>query len=150
MRTIIVPEDAQGERLDRFLASVSVAANEALSRSRIQALIAAGDVHIDGQIAGDSKTKVRQGQTVAIEIPEPVDSTPAGEAIALDVVFEDDHLVVINKPAGLIVHPAAGHDSGTLVNALIAHCGTSLSGIGGVRRPGIVTLRRINTLAVTC
>ncbi|MGE3247451.1 MAG: RluA family pseudouridine synthase [Beijerinckiaceae bacterium] len=137
-RNLTVPEDAAGERLDKFLAGLSAAAGEALSRSRIQALIAAGDVRIDGAPAGDAKTKVRAGQVVEIIVPEAVDTIPVGEAIGLNVVYEDAHLIVINKPAGLVVHPAAGHDSGTLVNALIAHCGASLSGIGGVKRPGIV------------
>jgi 23S rRNA pseudouridine1911/1915/1917 synthase len=138
LRAVPVPDEAAGERLDKFLAAQSIAGSEALSRSRIQALIADGEVQVDGKPVTDPKTKVRPGQTIEMVIPEPVDTTPYGEAIALDVVFEDDHLIVINKPAGLVVHPAAGHDSGTLVNALIAHCGASLSGIGGVRRPGIV------------
>lgn len=138
LRAVPVPEEAAGERLDKFLAAQSTAEKEALSRSRIQALIKAGDVQIDGQAITDAKTKLCAGQTIEMLIPEPVDTTPVGEAIALDVVFEDDHLIVINKPAGLVVHPAAGHESGTLVNALLAHCGDSLSGIGGVRRPGIV------------
>lgn len=138
LRVLTVPEEAAGERLDKFLAVQAAAANEALSRSRIQALIAAGCVHVEGRIADDGKTKVRTGQCIEILVPEAADSTPAGEAISLSVVFEDDHLIVIDKPAGLVVHPAAGHDSGTLVNALISHCGASLSGIGGIRRPGIV------------
>ncbi len=137
-RSVPVTEEEAGERLDKFLAAKSAAGSEALSRSRIQALIAEGEVRIDGAIVTDAKTKVRTGQTVELVIPEPVDTTPVGEAIALDFVFEDEHLIVIDKPAGLVVHPAAGYDSGTLVNALIAHCGDSLSGIGGVRRPGIV------------
>jgi 23S rRNA pseudouridine1911/1915/1917 synthase len=137
-RSVPVTQEEAGERLDKFLAAKSAAGSEALSRSRIQALIAEGEVRIDGVVVTDAKTKVRAGQAVELVVPEPVDTTPVGEAIALDVVYEDDHLIVIDKPAGLVVHPAAGHDSGTLVNALIAHCGDSLSGIGGVRRPGIV------------
>ncbi|MCC2096906.1 MAG: RluA family pseudouridine synthase [Hyphomicrobiales bacterium] len=137
-RALTVLDEEAGERLDKFLAARSAADSEALSRSRIQALIAAGEVRLDGAVASDAKIKVRAGQTVDLIVPEPVDTTPVGEPIALDVVFEDDHLIIIDKPAGLVVHPAAGHESGTLVNALIAHCGTSLSGIGGVRRPGIV------------
>ncbi len=78
------------------------------------------------------------GDTITIDVPPPVAAEPKGEDIALDIVFEDDDLIVINKPAGLVVHPGAGHETGTLVNALIAHCGDSLSGIGGVKRPGIV------------
>jgi 23S rRNA pseudouridine1911/1915/1917 synthase len=81
---------------------------------------------------------VAKGDTITIDVPEAVAAEPAGEAIALDIVYEDDDIIVINKPKGLVVHPAAGHETGTLVNALIAHCGMSLSGIGGVKRPGIV------------
>ncbi len=76
------------------------------------------------------------GDTITIDVPEAVAAEPAGEDIALDIVYEDDDIIVINKPKGLVVHPAAGHETGTLVNALIAHCGASLSGIGGVKRPG--------------
>src|SRR6185503_19624672 len=82
--------------------------------------------------------RVKPGEAFAVSVPEPEPAEPAGEAIALDVVYEDDDLIVIDKPAHLVVHPAPGHESGTLVNALIAHCGESLSGIGGVKRPGIV------------
>ena len=82
--------------------------------------------------------RVKPGEAYHIELPPPAPAGPEGEAIPLAVVYEDEHLIVIDKPAGLVVHPAAGHRSGTLVNALIAHCGTSLSGIGGVKRPGIV------------
>ena len=80
----------------------------------------------------------RRGDTITIDVPEAVPAEPAGEDIALDIVYEDDDIIVIDKPKGLVVHPAAGHETGTLVNALIAHCGASLSGIGGVKRPGIV------------
>ncbi|HEY8580298.1 MAG TPA: RluA family pseudouridine synthase, partial [Beijerinckiaceae bacterium] len=97
-----------------------------------------GKVKVDGRVAADAGAKVRAGQTVAIDVPEPAAAEPVGEDIPLDVVYEDEHLIVIDKPAGLVVHPAAGHESGTLVNALIAHCGASLSGLGGVRRPGVV------------
>src|SRR5262249_18382967 len=86
----------------------------------------------------DPAYHVTPGETITIELPEPVEAEPKGEAIALDIVYEDDDIIVIDKSAGLVVHPAAGHATGTLVNALIAHCGRSLSGIGGVRRPGIV------------
>jgi len=130
--------DETGMRLDRFLAARAATASEALSRARIQALIAAGAVSVDGKPAADSNARVQAGQTIALDMPPPEDPRPAGEAIALTIVHEDAHLIVIDKPAGLVVHPAAGHASGTLVNALIAHCGDSLSGIGGVRRPGIV------------
>lgn len=124
----------KGERLDRFLAVMV----PTLSRTRLKALILDGRVTIDGARADDPGRKVDAGQEIALVVPPPVPPEPAGEEIPLDVVFEDDQLLVLDKPAGLVVHPAAGHDTGTLVNALIAHCGDSLSGIGGVRRPGIV------------
>jgi len=133
----VAPEEA-GQRLDKVLAARAEAAAIALSRTRIQALIDEGRVMIDGKPATDARAKARAGQTIVVDVPPPVPAEPAGENIPLDVVFEDEHLIVIEKPAGLVVHPANGHESGTLVNALIAHCGDSLSGIGGVRRPGIV------------
>jgi 23S rRNA pseudouridine1911/1915/1917 synthase len=123
-----------GERFDRFLA----AAAENLSRTRVKSLIEAGHASIDGATVTDASQLLRAGQTACLSLPPPVDPVPLGENIPLHIVFEDAHLLVIDKPAGLVVHPAAGHESGTLVNALIAHCGASLSGIGGVRRPGIV------------
>jgi 23S rRNA pseudouridine1911/1915/1917 synthase len=129
----VAPEHS-GERLDRFLAAA--AAN--LSRTRVKSLIEAGHASIDGATATDPSHLVRAGQTAALRLPPPADPAPSGENIALEIVFEDEHLIVIDKPAGLVVHPAAGHESGTLVNALLAHCGAGLSGIGGVKRPGIV------------
>src|SRR3984893_5370145 len=141
----VAPEHG-GERLDRFLAAV--AAN--LSRTRVKSLIEAGEVSIDGATVKDPSLLLRAGQTAALRLPPPADPAPLGaspppadpaplgEHIPLEIVFEDEHLIVIDKPAGLVVHPAAGHESGTLVNALLAHCGASLSGIGGVKRPGIV------------
>src|SRR5690606_28465139 len=129
-----VPIEATGERLDRFLASRL----EDLSRSRIQALIKAGHVRDRRGTIEDPGTRVKPGEMLTVEVPPPEPAEPKPEALPLDVVFEDEHLIVINKPAGLVVHPAAGHASGTLVNALLAHCGSSLSGIGGVMRPGIV------------
>jgi 23S rRNA pseudouridine1911/1915/1917 synthase len=125
-----------GERLDRFLASAAVKAN--VSRTRVKALIEAGQVSIDGVTVKDPSAVLRAGQIASLRLPLPADPILLGENIPLKVVFEDEHLLVIDKPAGLVVHPAAGHRSGTLVNALIAHCGNSLSGIGGIRRPGIV------------
>lgn len=129
----VAPERA-GERLDRVLAALA----SALSRSRLQALVRDGAVTLAGIPTTDPGRKVKAGETYRIAVPPPTPAEPAGEAIPLQVVYEDEHLIVVDKPAGLVVHPAAGHDSGTLVNALIAHCGESLSGIGGVRRPGIV------------
>ena len=132
--TEVAVELAEGGRLDRALA----AAVQDLSRSRLQGLIRAGRVAVDGSIVRDPAQAVAAGARVAVAVPEAEPAEPAPEAIALVVVHEDADLIVVDKPAGLVVHPAAGHASGTLVNALIAHCGASLSGIGGVRRPGIV------------
>ncbi|WP_073954225.1 RluA family pseudouridine synthase [Thalassospira sp. TSL5-1] len=127
------PEDA-GERLDRVLAR----AWPQESRSRLKALITDGHLTIDGTVKDSVSVKVRAGQIMTLEIPPAEPAIPEAETIALDVLYEDDDLLVINKPAGMVVHPAAGNESGTLVNALLAHCGDSLSGIGGVKRPGIV------------
>src|SRR5277367_731563 len=127
-----------GERLDRFLGGAAAARRIALSRTRLKALIEAGEVSVDGAVARDPATRLAAGALIAFEAPPALDSPLAGEDLPLAVVYEDEHLVVIDKPAGLVVHPAPGHASGTLVNALIRHCGASLSGIGGVRRPGIV------------
>jgi 23S rRNA pseudouridine1911/1915/1917 synthase len=134
-REEFVAADADaGDRLDRLLA----ARIADLSRTRVKSLILAGEVSIGGRTIRDPGHRVNANETVAIVIPEPEPAVPQGEDIALNIVYEDDEIIVIDKPKGLVVHPAAGHASGTLVNALIAHCGTSLSGIGGVRRPGIV------------
>jgi 23S rRNA pseudouridine1911/1915/1917 synthase len=122
------------DRLDKFLSSTF----PDISRARFQRLIAEGHVNVEGAIAEDAGQKLKAGQTITVNLPAPKPAEPQAEAIDLDVVFEDKHLIVINKPAGLVVHPAAGHEDGTLVNALLAHCGDSLSGIGGVKRPGIV------------
>jgi 23S rRNA pseudouridine1911/1915/1917 synthase len=129
---------AAGERLDRFLGRSALEQRLALSRTRIKALIEAGEVTVDGATARDPALKLVAGAAIRFEAPPPEDSSLKGEDMPLAVIFEDEHLIVIDKPAGLVVHPAPGHDEGTLVNALISHCGPSLSGIGGVRRPGIV------------
>ena len=121
-------------RLDRVLA----AHLGDLSRSRLKALILDGAVTIGSAAIRDPAYHVANGDTITINVPEATDAEPKGEEIALNIAYEDDDIIVIDKPAGLVVHPAAGHATGTLVNALIAHCGTSLSGVGGVRRPGIV------------
>ena len=121
-------------RLDRALAL----AFPEVSRARFQALIAEGHVTVEGMTVHEARHKVKPGDVLGVTIPEPAAPEPQPEHIALDVVYEDKDLIVIEKPAGLVVHPGAGHDTGTLVNALIAHCGDSLSGIGGVKRPGIV------------
>jgi 23S rRNA pseudouridine1911/1915/1917 synthase len=121
-------------RLDRVLA----VRRPELSRSRLKTLILAGSVAIRGVPVRDPAYHVAAGDTITIDVPEATAAEPQAEAIALEIVYEDDDIIVIDKPGGLVVHPGAGHETGTLVNALIAHCGASLSGIGGVRRPGIV------------
>lgn len=135
---VVVDVEQAGARLDRTLAEAANAADRPLSRTRLQALIADGHVTLDDRVALDAKTKVAAGSRIVVRLPPPEAAEPTAEEIPLTIVYEDDHLVVIDKPAGLVVHPGAGHASGTLVNALLAHCGSSLSGIGGVRRPGIV------------
>jgi 23S rRNA pseudouridine1911/1915/1917 synthase len=109
-----------------------------LSRSRLKALIEAGAVAVDGYTIRDPNHRVNSGAAIVVDLPPPEPAKPAAEPIPLKVVYEDDDIIVIDKPPNLVVHPAAGHWTGTLVNALIAHCGDSLSGIGGERRPGIV------------
>ena len=131
---IRVDEAAAGTRLDAYLAGLI----EEISRNRIKDLILAGEVEIDGQKILEPKLKVKPGSEILLNLPPPIDPTHQTEDIPLDILFEDDSLIVINKPVGLVVHPAPGAADGTLVNALIHHCGDSLSGIGGVRRPGIV------------
>jgi 23S rRNA pseudouridine1911/1915/1917 synthase len=143
--SVIVTIDgaADGERLDRALQRHL----PELSRSRLKQLILSGqvaaadtadDASDDANVIRDPSRKVRNGQTFVVILPEPEAAIPQAQAIPLDIRFEDAHLIVIDKPAGLVVHPAPGNPDGTLVNALIAHCGESLIGIGGVRRPGIV------------
>lgn len=125
------------KRLDKALARhVPVAAN--LSRSRLAKLLAEGAVSLNGVVVSDQKAKVSQGEVYVVRVAEAVDLDARPEDIPLDVVFEDAALIVVNKPAGMVVHPAPGSPSGTLVNALLHHCADSLSGIGGAKRPGIV------------
>ncbi|MBA2920300.1 RluA family pseudouridine synthase [Sphingomonas sp. MAH-20] len=127
--------EAEGWRLDRALA----AALPTLSRERIKALISAGQVRrSDGALPRDPALKARAGESFAVEVPAPRPAHNEAQDLGLQVVFEDDHLIVIDKPAGMVVHPAAGNPDGTLVNALLHHCAGNLSGIGGVARPGIV------------
>jgi len=129
-----MPADAAPERLDRVLAQEFAD----MSRARFQALIAQGAVSVGGRTILEARHRVKPGDEVIVTVPEPVPAEPAGEAIGLAVLFEDDDLIVVDKPAGLVVHPGAGNRAGTLVNALITHCGESLKGVGGVMRPGIV------------
>src|SRR5215470_11936245 len=123
-----------GMRLDRVLAAHIAS----VSRSHLKTLILDGQVMIAARTIRDPATIVKSGDVITVTLPPPEPASVKGEAMPLNIVYEDDSIVVIDKPKGLVVHPAAGHASGTLVNALIAHCGASLSGIGGVRRPGIV------------
>ncbi|EJF81454.1 RluA family pseudouridine synthase [Candidatus Bartonella washoeensis Sb944nv] len=141
----VTDENALGQRLDQWLAEQYK--NE-LSRSRLQVLIREGSLKIDGQLIKEPKTKLKPNQMIELTIPVLSDAKPSGEAIALDILFEDDHVIVINKPAGLVVHPGNGNWTGTLVNALIYHCHDSLSGIGGIKRPGIVHRLDKNTSGV--
>ncbi len=131
---IVIDETLAGGRIDAALAK----AHDALSRNRIKDLILGGAVTIDGRPIGEPKYRVKAGETITLVAPPPEDPDPQPENIPLDILFEDEHLIVINKPVGMVVHPAPGSPSGTLVNALIYHCGNSLKGIGGVKRPGIV------------
>jgi len=126
--------DEVGLRLDRLLARHL----PWLSRTRLKRMIESGQVTQEDIALREPALRVRCGQIFVVAVPETADARPVPQSIALDIRFEDEHLIVIEKPAGLVVHPAPGNPDGTLVNALISHCGTSLSGIGGVRRPGIV------------
>lgn len=121
-------------RFDKLLADLF----PQLSRSRLQQVIRAGGVSVDGIVVTSPSTKFTAGSQVCLTVPEAGPARPAAREMPLDILYEDDDLIVINKAAGMVVHPAAGHHDDTLVNALLAHCGESLSGIGGVRRPGIV------------
>lgn len=132
--TVTIAAEEAGLRLDRVLAAHIAT----MSRSRLKTLILAGQVKIAARTIRDPAASVNSGDTVIVTLPPPEKASPEGEVIPLNVIYEDDAIIVIDKPKGLVVHPAAGHTSGTLVNALIAHCGASLSGIGGVKRPGIV------------
>jgi 23S rRNA pseudouridine1911/1915/1917 synthase len=127
------PEDGGG-RLDKFLAERI----GTISRSRVKSLILDGRLSRDGTVTTDVSAPVQPGCAYRLRLPAPDPATPQGEDIPLAILYEDDALLVLDKPAGLVVHPAPGNPDGTLVNALIAHCGASLTGIGGERRPGIV------------
>ncbi|MFD2738434.1 RluA family pseudouridine synthase [Sulfitobacter aestuarii] len=129
--------EAPPPRLDKALAR-DVPEQENLSRTRLMRLIERGAVSVDGIVVGDPRARVAEGAQIAIEVEEAEESHIVAETIPLDVIFEDSELIVINKPAGMVVHPAPGSPSGTLVNALLAHCGDDLSGVGGMKRPGIV------------
>ena len=130
-QTLTVPADGEDTRLDRFLAS-----SLALSRSQLQRLIKDGCVLVAGR-AAKANQAVKPGQEISIDVPAPIEAAPAPEDLPLPIVYQDKDLIVVDKPAGMVVHPAAGHESGTLVNALLYHV-DDLSGIGGEKRPGIV------------
>jgi 23S rRNA pseudouridine1911/1915/1917 synthase len=133
-RAIRVGENDDGGRLDRVLALHF----PELSRTKVKRLIQAGHVTQNEQALRDPSLRVKYDQNFVVILPQPEDAAPQAQPIALDIRFEDAHLIVIDKPAGMVVHPAPGNPDGTLVNAVLGHCGTSLSGIGGIRRPGIV------------
>jgi 23S rRNA pseudouridine1911/1915/1917 synthase len=125
---------AAGSRLDRVIAR----GIDGLSRTQAQALIETGRVSAERATITEPSYRVKPGEVFTVDVPPPVATIPAPETIPLEIKYEDEHLLVLDKPAGMVVHPAPGSPRSTLVNALLAHCGTSLSGIGGVRRPGIV------------
>jgi len=133
-RHLSATEAHAGQRLDRFLQGQA----PDLSRTRLQALIKAGHVRENGRTIGEPGHKVKPGAVFELHVPAPDEAEPEAQDMPLNIVHEDSSLIVLDKPARLVVHPGAGHSSGTLVNALIAHCGDSLAGIGGVKRPGIV------------
>ncbi len=143
IRSFTVPPDGIGTRLDAWLAAEC----EGFSRSRVQGLIRAGRMRVNGSVVDRAAFKVNPGDMVTLAVPPPVPAEPQPEDIPLDVMYEDDHMIVIDKPAGLVVHPAPGHLSGTLVNALLHHC-PALEGIGGVARPGIVHRLDMDTTGV--
>lgn len=135
VEVFIADAEASGTRLDAFLAAYMP---EHVSRSRIKDEIKLGRVTVNGKTCSTPNYRLKTEDRIVLEIPDPVDAAPTPEDIPLDVLHEDEDLLVLNKPAGMVVHPAAGNWSGTMVNALLHHCGDTLSGIGGVKRPGIV------------
>lgn len=147
--TLTVAEGVKQDRIDRWLSETCLklsqvednpdqSAYAGLSRTRLKTLILDGMVTANEKVISNPSASIQIGVTYVITIPEAISPIPQGEDIPLDILFEDNHLIIINKPAGMVVHPAPGSMQGTLVNALIAHCGNSLTGIGGEQRPGIV------------
>ena len=134
VRAACVADAARGTRLDRWLAAI----HPDLSRARVQALIAAGLVAVDGTTLRTASYRVKPGERITLTVPPAAEAAPLAQAIPLAIVYEDADVIVVDKPAGLVVHPAAGNPDRTLVNALLYHCGASLTGVGGVKRPGIV------------
>lgn len=135
MEVLIVPHEYQGKRVDKF---ISDNASDDISRARVQALVRQGAVTINGVVPRGTSTRIAAGDVIRFAMPPAEEAIPEPEDIPLDILHEDDDLIVINKPAGMVVHPAPSNWSGTLVNALLHHCKGTLSGIGGVKRPGIV------------
>ena len=135
MEALLVPREAHGKRVDMFIAAN---APDHISRARVQSLVRQGHVTINGLVPKGTSSKISEGDVVRFVMPEAEEAIPQPEEIALEILHEDADLIVINKPAGMVVHPAPGNWSGTLVNALLFHCEGALSGIGGVKRPGIV------------
>lgn len=133
-RAVVIPAELEGERLDKSLAKLLTD----MTRARLQALMAEGHLTENGSTVTDASRKVKTGERFTLTVPPPRAAQPQAQAIPLDIVYEDPDLMVINKPADLVVHPAAGNWDGTLVNALLAHCGSTLPGINGIERPGIV------------
>ena len=131
---VTAPPEAAGQRADRYLAEAS----GTLSRSRVKSLIEAGHATRDGVLVTQPAEPIRAGSDYALTQPDPVSATPLPQDIPFTILYEDRAVIVLDKPAGLVVHPAPGNQDGTLVNALLAHCGNALPGIGGERRPGIV------------
>ncbi|HWG80288.1 MAG TPA: RluA family pseudouridine synthase [Stellaceae bacterium] len=134
IRSVTAESGNAGQRLDRLLATRL----RELSRTRLKQLVEGGRVTLDGVAVRDPSMRVKAGQRFLLTLPEAVDDTPVPQPMDLTILYEDAHLLVLDKPAGLVVHPAPGNPDRTLVNALLAHCGASLAGIGGVKRPGIV------------
>lgn len=134
MLTFVVQPEQAGERVDRYVSAQS----GTLSRSRVKGLIESGHLQCGAKQITEPAESVRAGMELVLHIPPATPAVPQGEAVPFEIFYEDDDLIVLNKPAGLVVHPAPGNETGTLVNGLIAHCGESLKGIGGERRPGIV------------
>jgi len=135
MRELLTDETAAGKRLDQWLADIL---SQDFSRARLQAVIREGGVSVDGKVVLQPRLTLRERQKITLILPDIREANPLPENIALEILHEDEALIVLNKPAGLVVHPGHGQQQGTMVNALLHHCGASLSGIGGVRRPGIV------------
>lgn len=142
---LVYTSEKGGERLDSF-----VSERAEISRSSAQRLIENGSVRISGEPVVKKNYKLRSGDTVEVEFPENEDCDAEPEDIPLDIKYEDDDIIIVNKPVGMVVHPAPGHSHGTLVNALMYHCGSSLSGIGGVNRPGIVHRIDRDTTGLIC